>query len=195
MKRTPPMPSLKAEELAQWLQEVHGTKAYPTASHEVLQPPVRQPSAARQRQLLGAAPLIPPHAKPELKSHLPPLSAGSFAGVDAASRRKIKRGQMPIDSQIDLHGLTQTEAFNVLRQHISLAFVSQQRLLLVITGKGSLKGGALRLALPLWLNDAAIRPYVLAFDWARSEDGGRGAAYVLLKKQVMSPHAIDSGRR
>jgi len=41
----------------------------------------------------------------------------------------------------------------------------------------------LKSALPRWLNEAPLRPFVLALSEARPEHGGTGALYVLLKRR------------
>ena len=116
--------------------------------------------------------------------HLPPLRSDAYDGLNAGMVRKLKRGRLPIDYTLDLHGMTQAQAYAVLQNCLAQSHQAGKRVLLVITGKGSLsKSGVLREALPSWLNDPAFRPYLLAFGPARREDGGSGAFYVLLKKR------------
>lgn len=115
----------------------------------------------------------------------PPLSADAFAGVDRRTVERMRRGKLPIDARLDLHGHYQDAAHAELNAFISSCAASGCRLVLVITGKGSVSegGGVLRRRLPDWLNQPACRPHVLAFASARPEHGGAGAFYVLLRRQ------------
>ncbi len=116
--------------------------------------------------------------------HLPPLRSDAYDGLNAGMVRKLKRGKLPIDYTLDLHGMTQAQAYAALQNCLAQSHQAGKRVLLVITGKGRLsQPGTLREVLPDWLNDAAFRPYLLAFGPARREDGGSGAFYVLLKKR------------
>lgn len=112
------------------------------------------------------------------------LEHGNTAGVDAGTIRRMKRGQMPIGARIDLHGMTQAEAYPALVACIEAAYERNKKLVLVITGKGSVSqgGGVLKTMLPVWLNMQPLRPYILAFEQAQIAHGGSGAFYVLLKR-------------
>ena len=68
-------------------------------------------------------------------------------------------------------------------EFISRAEAAGKRCVLVITGKGLASGGVLRDQVPRWLNLPPNRGRVLAFDYARQQDGGAGALYVLLKRR------------
>jgi DNA-nicking Smr family endonuclease len=110
----------------------------------------------------------------------------------------LRRGQLPIDARLDLHGWTQGEAHHALAGFIESAHAAGQRCLLVITGKGGRAkthdaddphggGGAvpgvLRAAVPNWLNQPPLRPLILGFAGAQPKHGGSGALYVLLKRK------------
>jgi DNA-nicking Smr family endonuclease len=97
----------------------------------------------------------------------------------------MRRGKLPIDARLDLHGRYQDAAQAELNAFISSCAATGCRTVLVITGKGSVRegGGILRRRLPDWLNQSACRPHVLAFATARPEHGGSGAFYVLLRRR------------
>lgn len=116
---------------------------------------------------------------------LMPLRSGDYTGVDAATAGRLRRGQYPIDITLDLHGLTQEGAHDLLHAQVEAAYRRGQRCLLIITGKGGRGGapGVLRAALPAWLNDARFRPWVLAFGKAAARHGGEGACYVLIRRR------------
>ena len=105
---------------------------------------------------------------------------------------RLRRGQLPIEGTLDLHGMTQAEARRDLTEFVADGRRKGARCLLVVTGKGSRSGtddwgrpspGVLREAVPRWLNLSPLRDSVLAFAAARPQHGGDGAFYLLLKRQ------------
>jgi DNA-nicking Smr family endonuclease len=105
-------------------------------------------------------------------------------GVDRRLAERLKRGRLPIQSSLDLHGLTQAEAHAAVEGFIARAADRGWRTVLIVTGKGRRDGGGiLKTALPRWLNEAALRGHVLALAEARPEHGGAGALYVLLRRR------------
>ncbi|NNE82386.1 MAG: DNA mismatch repair protein MutS [Alphaproteobacteria bacterium] len=129
----------------------------------------------------GPQPSLPRVRTPEPA----PLSADGFAGVDRRTIERMRRGKLPIDARLDLHGSYQDAAQAELNAFISSCAATGCRTVLVITGKGPVSegGGVLRRRLPDWLNLPACRPHVLAFAAARPEHGGGGAFYVLLRRR------------
>jgi DNA-nicking Smr family endonuclease len=123
--------------------------------------------------------------QPRLPAPPQPLERGRATGLDRRSAERLRRGQLPIDGRLDLHGLTQREAAERLAEFIAGGEAAGKRCLLVITGKGLARdgGGILREQVPRWLNQPPNRPRVLAFDYARPQHGGMGALYVLLKRR------------
>jgi DNA-nicking Smr family endonuclease len=120
--------------------------------------------------------------------YAPPVAADatlSFArgGVQQKILSKLKKGQFPIERNIDLHGSTINEAGAKLQHAIEAAITNQQRCVLVIHGRG--KGSfdnkpAIKTHINQWLRES---PDVLAFHSAQAQHGGTGAVYVLLKRQ------------
>jgi DNA-nicking Smr family endonuclease len=140
----------------------------PTTGSKTARSPVSQPTPSRPRAPEPA-----------------PLSADGFAGVDRRTVERMRRGKLPIDARLDLHGSYQDAAQADLNAFIASCAATGCRTVLVITGKGSVRegGGVLRRRLPDWLNGSACRPHVLAFATARPEHGGSGAFYVLLRRR------------
>jgi DNA-nicking Smr family endonuclease len=116
---------------------------------------------------------------------LPPLAPGESPGVDRRTAEKFRRGQLAVEAQLDLHGLTQEEAHRALASFIQQAHGRGLRMVLVITGKGGFGDarGVLREAVPRWLNEGDLRLRVLSCAWAQPRHGGAGALYVLLRRQ------------
>lgn len=145
--------------------------------------PVEVPKAP-VRPAVTAVPEPPSHRP----VHLAPLQLGRTVDIDAATARKFKRGQMPCDAKLDLHGLTLAQAHGALTHFIRVQSERGARSVLVITGKGSRAGddkprGRIKAELMHWLNAAPLRAYVLAVTEAGPRQGGTGATYVLLKRR------------
>lgn len=83
------------------------------------------------------------------------------------------------DASLDLHGLTQEQAYSSVCDFIEEAYASQKRQLRIITGKGS---GTLKEQLVHWLNSPKLRPHILAISYASAREGGEGALIVLLRR-------------
>ena len=103
--------------------------------------------------------------------------------------RRVRRGQVPIDADIDLHGMRQHQAHAALTRFVLARAARGDRTLLVITGKGLKKTGygalaergVLRHMLPRWLNEADLKPYIAGWEVSARHHGGEGAFYVRLK--------------
>ncbi len=96
-----------------------------------------------------------------------------------------RRGRIPPELRIDLHGLRADEARRHVHTELSAAIADGVRCVIVVHGKGLRSDGApvLRNALVDWLASPDLEGRVLAFAPAQPEDGGRGATYVLLRRR------------
>ncbi len=106
--------------------------------------------------------------------------------VDGNTARRLKRGKIPIDKTIDLHGLNQDRAHSLFAAAVSKAYGSEQRCLLVITGKGLRSkepGGVLKKKLPEWCDLPPIAHIILKVVPAQPIHGGGGAFYVYLRSK------------
>jgi len=150
-------------------------------------PPPAKPKAPETKKTKKPAPPVPLPVPPPV----PDLAKGDVVGVDKRTVGRLKRGKLPVEGRLDLHGLSQREAERALAAFLARSQQRGHRCVLVITGKGSAGGrredafarpGVLRRMVPIWLNAPANRARVLAFDEARAQHGGAGALYVLLKR-------------
>ncbi len=127
-----------------------------------------------------------PAPKKEHAAHKP-LHINNTVDLDAATARKFKRGKMPCDAKLDLHGLTLAQAHNALINFIRTQADRGARSVIVVTGKGSPNAekptGKIKSELMHWLNAAPLRPFILAVNEAAPHQGGSGAVYVLLKRK------------
>jgi len=103
-------------------------------------------------------------------------------GMHPNTLRKLRRGKIRIEAELDLHRLTSEQARKEVATFLAHCKASGKRCVRIIHGKGlgSLeKKPVLKGKVDLWLrrhND------VLAYCSARPMDGGTGAVYVLIKK-------------
>ena len=103
-------------------------------------------------------------------------------GIQQSQFKKLLRGQLKIEYELDLHGMTIDMARTVLAEFLTQARSSHWRCIRIIHGKGinSPNGvPVLKGKLNHWLRQ---RDEVLAFCSAQPRDGGTGALYVLLKR-------------
>ncbi|MCY3983890.1 MAG: Smr/MutS family protein [Roseovarius sp.] len=134
--------------------------------------------------------------------HLGYANRGDVAAVGKKPRSNIHmdrkkygrmiRGNMTPEKTIDLHGFRQDHAKKVLADFILKSHQNQNRLLLVITGKGrndncdhfnAEEAGVLRRAVPQWLEDPKLADVVLQIAQAHRKHGGSGAYYIYLKRR------------
>jgi DNA-nicking Smr family endonuclease len=143
-------------------------------------PPKPTEPKAKAAKPAAAAQPPPPPPKPTP----PELALGRIADVDKRLAERLRRGQLPIEGKLDLHGLTQQEAHDQLSGFIALSQKQGRRCILVVTGKGAWREGAgiLREMVPRWLNERLNRARVLAIAQAQPQHGGAGALYILLKR-------------
>ena len=125
----------------------------------------------------------------------PPLSKGLTQqplAMDAKAFTRMRRGKLPVEGRIDLHGMTLGQAHPTLTEFILTANAMGKRLVLVITGKGQNKRredmfahpghGVLKRQVPMWLRMAPLSGAVLQIAEAHQSHGGSGAYYVYLRR-------------
>lgn len=140
--------------------------------------PKAAPAGKAQR---GTPRVVAPPPKPKPASA---LATGDFSGMDRRTADRFRRGKLPIEGRLDLHGLYQDAAHHALNDFILSRVAAGKRKVLVITGRGSREGsGVLRERLPQWLNQPPCREHVVSFTSARPEHGRDGAFYVLLRRK------------
>lgn len=110
---------------------------------------------------------------------------GVAEGVDRRHLRRLRRGEIEVEWELDLHGLERPAAREEVRRTLARAHEEGVRCVLVIHGRGSHSelGAVLRDALPGWLSQPPTEGIVMAFASARPADGGEGATYVLLRRK------------
>jgi len=123
----------------------------------------------------------------QLAYNVPKSSRTNHArDIDARTLQRLKRGQIPIEARLDMHGMTRHQAYDALYPFILRTQSSGKRCVLVITGKGQKDHemqGVLRQSLPEWLSEERYNALVLTHVPANKRDGGGGAFYIYLRRQ------------
>jgi DNA-nicking Smr family endonuclease len=141
----------------------------------------RAPRPAPAAELAESLPLIAADAADE--HAVGGADALSFrrAGVREQVLRKLRRGLIPIEDELDLHGQSQSAARRTLAEFLLHSREAGRRCVRIVHGKGyrsGARGPILKIAVNVWLRHHAE---VMAFTSARPIDGGTGAVYVLLR--------------
>lgn len=103
------------------------------------------------------------------------------SGIQHKQQKKLRRGEFPIEDELDLHGYTAAEAKTAIIEFFELCKKHKLRCIRIIHGKGyrsETKIPVLKTYVAHWLPQ---HKDVMAFSSARPYDGGTGALYVLLK--------------
>lgn len=156
---------------ALWAHVTRGVRPY--AARSVTAVPAPPASGEKKVQRRAPAPTPAPRKGSEGK------------GFDRATETKMRKGRLPLEGTLDLHGMTQERAFAALLRFVRAAVAQEKRTLLVITGKGARGEGVLRRLLPLWLEEEPfLKSHRLALTPAQPKDGGSGAFYLRLRKPL-----------
>ena len=103
------------------------------------------------------------------------------AGIQQKAQKKLRRGELPIEEELDLHGYTVNEAKTAIQDFLYECKRQHIRYIRIIHGKGyrsDQKIPVLKTHVAYWLPQISD---VLAFSSALPKDGGTGAIYVILK--------------
>jgi DNA-nicking Smr family endonuclease len=104
-------------------------------------------------------------------------------GLQQRQLQRLRRGQLTIGAELDLHGMTASMARGAIMEFISLCRDRHTRCARIIHGKGYGSTGdapVLKNRMNTWLRQ---HHDVMAFCSATKRDGGAGALYVLLRAQ------------
>ena len=103
-------------------------------------------------------------------------------------RRELKQVSLKVQGKLDLHGLTQADAYERTIDFILKSIDQRKKLLLIITGKGSRPNenderGVLKRSFSVWIESDSLCEHVQWYSLAKPEHGGEGAYYVRLRKK------------
>lgn len=186
--------TLTEEEEALWYEVMVETQPRPGRRKAVVTREYADTSAPTPEPKRTAKPPVKYTLKPVAPLHRPappPLNR-----LDDRTAKRLVRGQLMPEARLDLHGETRHTAAKVLLRFVADGRATGKRLVLVITGKGSLghllhsrdfhesseSGSVLRDLLPGWLNEPQFRTHVAGFQPAHPRHGGGGAFYLWLRR-------------
>lgn len=177
---------LTHEDRLLWGKVARSTRPLPGRMEVLLSSSASEPPAPRAATLpeaLKAAAAAAAPAPPQPKRPASRRDPG-LAPLERPVHRRIAKGRLPLDARIDLHGLFQDEAHDLLQAFLFRAHARGLRHVLVITGKGSSHGseGVLKRAVPQWLAKPEFRWLVSGCEEAARAHGGEGALYIRLKR-------------
>lgn len=177
------------------ISEAAPAPATPTATMPALSAPILKPSAAPAAKKPRSKPPPKPAAAPPrpvtaAPYQAPPQHHAPSAGLERTAKVGLRRGRLPIEARIDLHGMVQAEAHAALTGFLLRARAAGHAYVLVVTGKGGpgyseafAERGVLRRSVPHWLRGPDLRGIVLGFEEAARHHGGGGALYVRLRRR------------
>lgn len=177
---------LDPEERILWGKVAKTTRALPERMKEILEFE-QEEEAARRAADEAAGPKSAPAPESqavEAATAKPKRSGGFHQPLEKPVKKKLAKGRLPIEARLDLHGLFQDEAHDLLLDFLLRAHERGLRHVLVITGKGRSMGseGVLRRAVPMWFSKAEFRFLISTYEWAARHHGGEGAMYVRLSR-------------
>ena len=108
------------------------------------------------------------------------------SGTTKFQIKKPQYGGKELKEKLDLHGMSQEQAYKAIISFVEAAFYNDRREVLVITGKGGqLNGGrgVLNLAVPKWFNEVPLKNWVRRFSHATRNQGGEGALQVIIRRK------------
>ncbi|MAF98227.1 MAG: hypothetical protein CMH26_06295 [Micavibrio sp.] len=150
-----------------------------------------KPTKPSQPSKVDAAKSTPPPQP--LEQTLPKKPAAKkykSSEIDARTNDRLRKGQIPIEAVLDMHGMNKSQAHNALNRFILSNQAKGKRCVLVITGKGQKNRdplaeheGVLKAEFQHWINEAPLKQHILQTHIAKPKDGGSGAYYVLLRRK------------
>ena len=103
--------------------------------------------------------------------------------LDSKIKKQIKSNKLNFDAIIDLHGQTEVQAYELIKNFIKDCYFNNFKSIMIVTGKGPNSKGKLKLKTPLWLRSEVLSKYVVGFETMPHNKGGEGALFVQLKNR------------
>jgi DNA-nicking Smr family endonuclease len=101
--------------------------------------------------------------------------------------KKLHKGGFSVQAELDLHGLSQSEAQQRLDEFLYRCSRRNIRCVRIVHGKGNNSQnheGVLKKRIPMWLATRRLSRLIIAYTSAPPSDGGIGATYILLRKRT-----------
>jgi len=111
------------------------------------------------------------------------LKSNVCFSLDSKTKRKLNRNKLNVDAFVDLHGKTEIQAYEMIKNFIKNCYLNELKSVIIITGKGINSQGKLKLKTPLWLKSGELSKFLVGFEYMPNNKGGDGALYVKLKNK------------
>ena len=111
------------------------------------------------------------------------LKSNLYFALEAKVKKRLKSKNFFCDAIIDLHGKTEVQAFEIVKNFIKKSYLDEHQNIIIVTGKGINSQGKLKLKTPLWLKSEVLSKYVVGFETMPHNKGGEGALFVQLKNK------------
>ena len=111
------------------------------------------------------------------------LTPNSCFALDRKTKREMSSKKLTFDAVIDLHGKTELQAYETVKNFIKNSYLKNFKSIIIITGKGVNSKGKLKLKTPLWLRGEELSKFIVGFDIMPPDKGGEGALFVKLKNK------------
>lgn len=127
----------------------------------------------------------------EFSTYSKALEEMVYGGVDKNTLRRFKREEFAVEAVLDLHGMTENEAYASVDNFIPQSYALGRRCVIIVTGKGLnlhnndddfAAHGVLKKLVPMWLNQPRLRGMILVYKHPSARLGGNGALYILLRR-------------
>ena len=124
--------------------------------------------------------------KKDLNSNLIPtipktLKSNTCFTLNSKTKRQINNKKLIIDAIVDLHGKTEVQAYEIIKNFINNSYSNNLKNIIIITGKGTKGQGKLKLKTPIWLKSEELSKFIVGFETMPINKGGEGALFVKLK--------------
>ena len=103
--------------------------------------------------------------------------------LDPKTKKNIKNKKLIIDAIVDLHGKTEVQAYEIVKNFILDSYFKEFKNIIIVTGKGINSQGKLKLKTPTWLKNEELSKFVVGFENMPNNKGGEGALFVKLKNK------------
>ncbi len=103
--------------------------------------------------------------------------------LDSKIKKQMKSNRLNFDAIIDLHGKTEVQAYEAIKNFIKDCYFYNFKSIMIVTGKGLNGKGKLKLKAPLWLKSEDLSKYVVGFETMPHNKGGEGALFVQIKNK------------
>lgn len=147
---------------------------------------------SKEEKGLKEPPSLKKYTIPPLRHRRPhPLETSSSVSPSSLPLQELRRKEvrhLKIEGRLDMHGMTLDEGYAALERYLHYAQGKGFKIILVITGKGSLGSeNTLRHQVPRWIKETALRHLVSSFQTpAKQQDGGQGACYIGVRKRKIT---------